>query len=223
MEEESIAKKVLIVDDSGTGRMLLREVILGAHAGYAVTLAESGTDALGKVVENSPDIILLDVMMPDMDGFEVCRRLKADKKTAAIPVLFITAMESVQGMIEGLQAGGADYITKPFIAEEVRARVAAHLRIKKAEEERVRMANLETIKNMVVTYNHNMNQPLMAAVTYLELLLAKTGEDDDRHRHLLKAKTEIGKIAAILKKIQELEKFKSVGYVGDVKMFELDE
>jgi len=221
VEAEKRTMKALIVDDSITGRMLLREVLLGAHAGYEVSLAESGADALAKITANRPDIILLDVMMPGMDGFEVCRILKADKKTEIIPVLFITAMESVQGMIQGFQAGAADYITKPFLAEEVWARVAAHLRIKIAEEERQQIGNLEAIKNMVVTYNHNMNQPLMAAITYLELLLAKTEEGDNRHPTILKAKGEMGKIAAILKKIQELEKLKVVDYVGDVKMFDL--
>lgn len=221
MEGTKEVAKVLIVDDSAVGRMLLKEVLSRDPAGYDISLAESGPVALEKIASQMPDIILLDVMMPGMDGFDVCRALKADKKTAAIPILFITAMESVQGMVKGFQEGAADYIMKPFIPEEVSARVASHLRIKKAETERLQMGNLEAIKNMVVTYNHNMNQPLMAALTYLELLLAQTGGEDKRHASLQKAKAEMGKISAIMKKIQELEKFKPVDYVGDIKMFDL--
>jgi putative two-component system response regulator len=159
MEDAKASARILIVDDSLTGRMLLKEVLIGSQSGYDIDLAESCVGALDKVAAKLPDLILLDVMMPDMDGFEVCGILKKDKKTASIPILFITAMESVQGMVKGFQAGGADYITKPFIAEEIKARIAAHLRIKKAEEERLQIGNLEAIKNMVVTYNHNMVRP----------------------------------------------------------------
>ena len=219
--EKKEAMKILIVDDSLMGRRLLQEVLMGTQAGYDISLAESGPAALEWVAVHPPDIILLDVVMPGMDGFEVCRILKRDRKTAAIPVLFITALETAQDMIKGFQAGAADFITKPFLAEEINARVTAHLRLKMAEEERLQIANLEAIKNMVVTYNHNMNQPLMAAITYLEILLAKTEEQDPRHAAMLKAKTELGKVRAIMKKIQELEKLKTVDYVGNIKMFDL--
>ncbi len=136
MGKTKAAMKILIVDDSATSRKLLKEVLLGAQADYEISQVESGSAALESVALQPPDIILLDIMMPGMNGFEVCRVLKADKKTAAIPVLFITALDTVQDMIRGFQMGAADYITKPFLAgaEEVRARVTAHLRIKQAEE-----------------------------------------------------------------------------------------
>ncbi|MBF0489556.1 MAG: response regulator [Candidatus Omnitrophica bacterium] len=217
-----MTSKILIVDDKETNRHVLRIVLSKANEGYSVVEANSGPAALEAVEREQPDIILLDVIMPDMDGYEVCRRLKAHDKHRSIPILFITALDKTEDMVKCFSLGAADYIVKPINAEEVKTRVRAHLRIKRAEEERLQITNLEAVKNMVVTYNHNMNQPLMAAITYLEILLAQTDEEDKKHTTLLKIKAELAKITSILKKVQAIQELKRVDYVGSTQMIDLE-
>jgi len=213
--------KILIVDDKETNRTILRLVLSKADASYVILQADCGKAALEIVEREMPDIILLDVLMPDMDGYEVCQKLKAQEKYKSIPVLFITALDKTEDMNKCFSIGGADYIVKPINPEEVKARVKAHLSFKLAQEERIQITNLESVKNMVVTYNHNMNQPLMASITYLEILLAQTPAEDKRHKSLIKVKTELAKISEILKKIQALQELKRVDYVGQTQMIDL--
>ena len=120
-----IEDKVLLVDDNTTNLQLLRETLDGL--GYKLLIAKNGLTALSIAQKADPSIILLDIMMPEMDGYEVCRRLKADKKTAQIPVIFITALADDEDEAKGLEMGAVDYITKPINPALVRARVRNHL------------------------------------------------------------------------------------------------
>jgi CheY-like chemotaxis protein len=112
---------VLVVDDEEQNRALLRD-LLEAH-GFEVTEAENGAMALEKVAQNRPDVILLDLMMPEMDGFEVCRRLKADLNTAHIPILLVTALSERKERMMGIAAGANDFLTKPIDIQDVILRV----------------------------------------------------------------------------------------------------
>ncbi len=124
MTQEEALPHILIVDDTETNIDLLLEVL---GDGYELSVATNGKDALEVVDEQTPDLILLDIMMPDMDGYEVCRRLKAEPAWARIPVIFITAMSEVQDEAKGFEVGGVDYITKPISPLIVQARVRTHL------------------------------------------------------------------------------------------------
>lgn len=118
---------VLIVDDQPANLKVLSEILKGM--GYKVRPALNGRTALSAAEHDPPDLILLDIMMPDMDGFEVCRHLKEHGALKHIPVIFISALDDINDKIRGFQAGGVDYITKPFQTEEVLARVGTHLRL----------------------------------------------------------------------------------------------
>jgi PAS domain S-box-containing protein len=124
--------RVLVVDDTSANLQLLTN-LLRTH-GYTVHPASDGELALQFVQSIQPDIILLDIRMPGMDGYEVCRRLKTDEKTGAIPIIFISILEAEDDKVKGFQAGAVDYITKPFHPEEVLARVQTHLRLQKLTE-----------------------------------------------------------------------------------------
>ncbi len=128
----SAREEILVVDDTPASLRLLTELL--TQHGYHVRPAEDGALALESVAAKTPDLILLDVSMPSMDGYEVCRRLKADEKSSRIPVIFISAFGDTRQKVTGFEAGGIDYITKPFEAEEVLARVRTHLRLRQAEE-----------------------------------------------------------------------------------------
>lgn len=143
---------ILIVDDIETNRVILEEIIKDM-GGFPV-LAKSGEEALVKVGECDPQLILSDISMPGMDGYELCRILKNDEKTKNIPIVFISAFDAPEDIIEGFSLGGEDYITKPFIPEVVQARVGVHLRLHVARRElkemnrRLQVSVNEQIKQM---------------------------------------------------------------------------
>ena len=122
---------ILIVDDSLNNLTLLERIL--SRKGYQVTVASSGKLALDSVYLNQPDLILLDIMMPAMDGYEVCSRLKSNDRTRSIPVIFLSALVEVSNKVKAFNAGGVDYITKPFEPIEVVARVENQLRLRELE------------------------------------------------------------------------------------------
>jgi len=119
--------RVLIVDDTPANVDILVQAL---KAEYKLSVALDGESALQSVAARAPDLVLLDIMMPGMDGYEVCRRLKRDPATREIPVVFLTALHEIESKTEGFEAGAADYVTKPFEVREVKARVRALLRAK---------------------------------------------------------------------------------------------
>jgi phosphoserine phosphatase RsbU/P len=131
MTPPAVAENILLVDDSPANLRLLSQ-ILGEH-GYGVRAVTSGPRALASVELTPPDLILLDIRMPEMDGYEVCQQLKANPKAADIPVLFISALDEIQDKMRAFSAGGVDYITKPFQLEEVIARVETHLALRRLQ------------------------------------------------------------------------------------------
>ncbi len=123
---------VLVVDDIEANIDVLVEAL---DSDYEVSVAMDGESALEAVDSEPPDIILLDIMMPEMDGYEVCSRLKSDSKTRNIPIIFLTAMSEIQNKTRGFELGAVDYITKPFEILEVKARVKTHLALMHARRE----------------------------------------------------------------------------------------
>ena len=129
---------ILIVDDTPENLQVLGAML--EQAGYEVRIATSGPEALQDAAKVPPDLILLDIMMPEMDGFEVCRRLKADEGLRLIPVIFISALGMVDQKLQAFREGAVDYVTKPFQAEEVLARVNTHVQLAQMEELRREIA-----------------------------------------------------------------------------------
>jgi PAS domain S-box-containing protein len=130
--QERNQQEIVVVDDNLANLQFLTD-LFESH-GYSVRPASNGVLALETVAARPPDLILLDVKMPDMDGYEVCRRIKSDEHSRKVPVIFISAFGETTDKIDGFKAGGIDYITKPFEREEVLARVRAHLRLRELTE-----------------------------------------------------------------------------------------
>lgn len=147
--------------------------------GYQVAIAQNGQDALETANLIGPDIVLLDVMMPGIDGFETCERLKANPNTQNIPVLFMTALSNTENQIKGLTLGAVDYISKPVKQEEALARIKVHLALRKAQIELVQKEKMAALGQMVAGAAHEINNPinfihgnLQPATEYAEALLS---------------------------------------------------
>jgi signal transduction histidine kinase len=138
---------------------------------YNTLFASSGPETLELVEKSPPDIILLDVMMPEMDGFEVCEHLKGDKRWQHIPIILVTALSSTEDLVRGLDAGADDFLNKPVDSVELRARVRSLLRIKKQYDELETTLRLrEDLTHMIV---HDIRTPLTAVLGFTELMLAR--------------------------------------------------
>ncbi|WP_036168210.1 diguanylate cyclase domain-containing protein [Massilia sp. 9096] len=138
-------QKVLVADDDAMNRQVLAELL---KPEYTVLLAKNGEQALERAQRHAPDLVLLDVMMPDMDGYEVLRRLRADPHTAASAVIFVSGMDRPEDEANGLMMGAADYIAKPFNATVVMARVALHLQLVRQRRMLERLANIDGLTEL---------------------------------------------------------------------------
>ncbi len=130
--QQTFIHDILIVDDTPENLTVLRQML--AEHNYMVRPALNGEIAIKAVNTSSPDLILLDIRMPGMDGYEVCKQLKSEEKTRRIPVIFISALNELDDKIKAFSLGGVDYITKPFQAEEVLARVKTHLTLRSLQK-----------------------------------------------------------------------------------------
>src|SRR6266446_5377291 len=128
-----MAEKVLVVDDVPVNVKLLADLL--AVKGYAVVTAASGAEALAKIEKEQPGLVLLDVMMPGMSGYDVCRRIRQNAATAMLPVIMVTALDPTQERVKGIEAGADDFLTKPINQPELLARVRSLLRIKVLHDE----------------------------------------------------------------------------------------
>lgn len=155
--------RVLIVDDNA-GNLALLQAILEAK-GYRIEMAENGEEALEKANEFHPDLILLDVMMPVMDGFETCQQLKKSRETKEIPVIFLTAKTDVEDVIKGFEIGAVDYIAKPFNEKELLVRVNTHIKLKTVLTNLVESEKIASLGMLVTGMAHEINTPLGTAIT----------------------------------------------------------
>jgi len=167
---------VLIVDDTPTNLKVIGNFLAGA--GYCVRVAEDGVDALEQVRHTKPDIILLDVMMPEKDGYATCRELKQLDITRDVPVLFMTARSETQDKVNGFKCGAMDYITKPYQEEEVLARIDTHLTLARQKQKLEEMlAERNRFMNIAA---HDLRNPLTAIMGWTQIGIETAGPGNTR-------------------------------------------
>lgn len=178
--------RILIVDDDEIIRKLLRRVL--ERSGFTIDEAPSGEGALTRIEANCPDLILLDVVMDGIDGFQTCRKLKAIEGLAEVPIIFVTGRSDTGSIVEGLNAGGNDYITKPINRHEALARIRNHLKMRKLMRmqsefiDGLKQANLA--KNRVIgVASHDLRNPI-ASIRGLSEFLVESGPLNDEQREI---------------------------------------
>jgi len=212
-----IENTILIVDDIAENRRLLATTIK-KHTNYAVRLASDGNAVLKAIERDLPDLILLDIMMPGMDGYAVSKALKSNLVTKDIPIIFLTAMTDVASKVKAFELGGVDYVTKPFNEHELLARIHAHIRLKNFQDhlnalvdektqkiERITLVLVNALENANLYHDTDTGNHIRRVSEYSAFLAEKYGCDADfvKRIKLYASLHDVGKVGlpdAILKK-----------------------
>ncbi len=173
MTEKKQYSKILIVDDVPLNIDLMKSIL--QESDYLIASAKNGKSALAKIKGNQFDLILLDIVLPDIDGFEVCRQIKAGSANQDTPVIFLTAQRDEESIVKGFHLGAVDYILKPFSAEELRARVEFHISLKKTQEELKRARDIaeEAARAkalFLANMSHEIRTPLNGIVGMIDIM-----------------------------------------------------
>lgn len=194
-------KSILAVDDNQRNLTILRHILAKE---FRFATATSGEEAIRSAVELRPDLVLLDIMMPGMDGYEVCRRLKADPILQHTPVIMVSAKAMLEERLQGYEAGAADYLTKPFEEDELLAKVRVHLRLKSMEE--VDRLKSEFLKLL----SHETRTPLNGVIGPAEVLAATDAIELDERREWAKLiLLSAARLQDVLEKVLTLAEIKS--------------
>ena len=208
-DRTSTDRTILVVDDEPVNIQLLRRKL--EWEGLRVLSADNGQMGLDLARSESPDLILLDIMMPGMDGFEVCQKLSEDDGTKSIPVIFVTAQNSKAGKLEGLQAGAVDYITKPIDLDETAARVRAQLNYLAINQENVELTKrlgearrAASIGALTQGIAHNLNNLLGVVMGYVELVKANHTDPEKVLRNINRVENAGNRIVNIIKQLSTI-------------------
>ena len=217
MEKKS---RILIVDDNVDAVELLEKRL--RSEGYNTAEAYDGEEGLKKVVEYNPDLIILDVMMPRLDGYEVCKRLKIDENTRYIPILMLTAKSDVESKVKGLDIGADDYLPKPFDYKELSARIRSLLSIKAAHEKLVEEEKTGALGQMMGQVAHEIRNPLTSIGGFARKVYGRLPEDDPNKKYMEMIIQDVTVLESMIKQLIELKtmaiSFKESTNINDVIM-----
>jgi len=216
-------QNLLIVDDAPSNLRLLAEILMPE---YEVSVATNGPDALEIAISKkdlsiTPDMILLDIMMPEMDGYEVCRRLKNNPVTKDIPVIFITANTDDETLREAFESGGADYVRKPVNRIELLARIKSALAHQYLTKKLLEEEKLKGVLEMAGAVCHELNQPMQNIMGFSQLLIDKIPNDDPKYEYINIIKKQIDKMGEITRKLMKITRYETIAYVQDTKIIDI--
>jgi two-component system sensor histidine kinase/response regulator len=212
--------KILIVDDTVDTVELLKKRF--RIEGYDTAEANDGEEALKQVAEYNPDLIVLDVMMPKLDGYEVCQRLKTDENTRYIPILMLTAKSDVESKVRGLDIGADDYLPKPFDYKELSARVRSLLTIKAAHKKLVEEEKSGALEQMMDQVAHEIRNPLTSIGGFARKVYGKLAEGDPNKKYMEMIINDVAILESMIKQLIELKtiaiSFKEPTNINDLIM-----
>jgi len=217
-------KKILVIDDLPENVFILQDRLI--QDGYEVITAYDGNGGLEKAYSTLPDLILLDVMMPDISGFEVCKILVNDEKTKHIPIILVTAKAGAEDTKEGLEAGAFDYIKKPFNRVELMARVKSALKLSEVNQQLLEIEKRNTYVATIVTANHKIKQPLTLLSLSSAAIKNELEKDQISKESILNRikyiDAAIKDINEVLSKLNSITNPKLSDYAKDVKMVKVE-
>jgi two-component system, sensor histidine kinase and response regulator len=215
-EEAATRASILVVDDTIENLRLLASMLNGQ--GYEVRPVTNGKQALAAIERDPPDLILLDISMPEMDGYEVCRRLMTLERCRDIPVIFLTAQSEMDSRVKAFNVGGVDYITKPFQLEEVFARIRTHLRLRKLQaeleernrhlqENNARLTELEKLRDdLIHMVVHDMRSPLSNIQIRLDMLVADLPEGSLERRDMEAVRSSTRELVEMTRQLLDINR-----------------
>jgi len=217
-------KKILVIDDLPENVFLLQDRL--ESEGYEVITAYEGKSGLNKAISEQPDLILLDIMMPDITGLDVCKKLVVNEETAHIPIILVTAKIEAEDTKEGLEAGAFDYIKKPFNRIELLARVKSALKLSDARKQLIEAERSKLFAATVVTANHKIKQPLTLMSLSAAAIKREIGKEiistEAINKRLEYITTAIKEINNILNQLHTIKKPVLSDYVKNIKMIDVD-
>jgi len=212
--------KILIVDDAVDTVELLTKRL--RFEGYDTAEAYDGEEALKQVAQYNPDLIILDVMMPELDGYEVCQRLKSDENTKYIPVLMLTAKGEIEDKVKGLDIGADHYLPKPFDYKEVSARVRSLVATKAAREKLVEEEKLEALEQMMEGVAHEIRNPLTSIGGFARRVYDRLPQGDPNKKYMELIINDVARLEDMIKELLELEtgaiSYRELTNINDVIM-----
>ncbi|MGE5339885.1 MAG: response regulator [Candidatus Omnitrophota bacterium] len=240
---------ILIVDDRKENLLALEALLESPE--LTIIKAESGNQALGLLLEFNFALVLLDVQMPEMDGFEVAELMRGKDKTRHIPIIFITAINKEDKYVfKGYEMGGVDYLFKPINPHILKSKVSIFLelyrkrlelermvsekneyilelhqlnkRIQEQQKELLEKEKLQSILEMSVTISHEFSQPLSVIIGYTDMLLNGMDKEDLMYSRLKKILDNAETLAEVIRRVRSITNYKSVTYTGDSKMVDID-
>jgi len=208
------APLILLVDDDLTNRMVLKNIL--EKNGYRTFSATGGAEGIAMCLSLTPDLLLLDIMMPETDGYTVCRRLRGNDATRRIPIIFITAATDDKTLELAFEAGGNDFIRKPVNRTELLSRVnSAFLQVEMIQAIESK-EKLEGALTMSRTVCHELNQPLQYVSGMMQLLLLDLKEGTPAHERVVKMAGQVDRMGTITKKLMGISRVDARTYINDV-------
>ncbi len=218
-------KKILVIDDLPENVFMLQDRL--EHEGYEVITAYDGFTGIDKAKTNLPDLVLLDIMMPDITGLEVCQILVKDPLTQDIPIILVTAKSGAEDTKEGLEAGAFDYIKKPFNRIELLARVNSALKVSDAHKLLLESKKRDTFIATVVTANHKIKQPLTLLSLSSAAIKRELNKDDISKEGILKRikyiDIAVKEITDVLNQLNSIRDPIISNYTSNIKMIKVED
>jgi CheY-like chemotaxis protein len=227
---------IMVVDDSATMRHAIRNAL--QPEGYAVIEAKNGVDGLIRTLSyEKPDLITLDIEMPEMDGISMCRNIRKVRQLDELPIIFLTSMADQQKLLKVFQAGATDYLVKPFLKEELLARLRVHLErallirqlretiteLHRAEGVRVEKQRLQGVVEMAGAVCHELNQPIQGISGYAELMIMKADESDPLITYARKIKQQADRMGKITGKLMNITAYRTKQHDTHTRIIDIEE